>query len=113
MPFVLVSRARLATCQIAYLGHDWLAVFVGDVAEGHFRALVLVDSNLGVVDEWNCLQRNCRKTRSGRWRPAQDRCLTLVLHDHPRHPDGGIRRHLDWAQPTSFKALLAQLRSAV
>jgi len=38
-----------------YLRHDGTSVIAFDVTEGHLRALVLVDLQLRVVDEWDLI----------------------------------------------------------
>lgn len=43
-PFVNHFSAR------TYRGHNWLALFVSDIAEGHLCALVLAELELRVVD---------------------------------------------------------------
>lgn len=51
------------TFQDTYLGHDWLSVFIRDIAERHFRAFVLVNPDLGIVDKWNLIKGYCEGTR--------------------------------------------------
>ena len=48
----------------AYLGHDWFALFVLDVAERHLRALVLVDLEIRVVNVWDLVNRDCASSAS-------------------------------------------------
>jgi hypothetical protein len=41
-----------------YLWHDRLSILALDVAERHFRALVLVDSELWIINVWYLVKRN-------------------------------------------------------
>lgn len=57
-----VSRGRLRMTTAGtktYLWHDGLAVLALHVAEGHLRALVLVELEVWVVDIWNLVKLNC------------------------------------------------------
>jgi hypothetical protein len=96
----------------SYLGHNGLPIFAFDVAEGHFRALVLVDLQLWVVDEGDSVDRYCALsvTAAVTHKHAQ---ATSVLDYDSRHTNSCVGRHLHWSQATSLIALFAQFRGAI
>lgn len=96
----------------SYLRHYGPPIIALYIAEGHLRALVLVDLELGMIHEWNLVHRYYTWSAL-RTTGLVIRRRTPVLNDDSRHTNGSVSSHLHWAQSTTLVTLLAQLRSSI